>query len=76
MLKVFIIGAGGVGWVVIYKCVQYLEVFFEIMFVSCIKFKCDVIVVDVQKVIGYIKMQIVQVDVDNVLEFVVLINFF
>ena len=41
--KVLIIGAGGVGRVVVYKCAQHPEVFGEILLASRTKSKCDVI---------------------------------
>jgi len=41
MSKVLIIGAGGVGQVVAYKCAQHPEVFSSIMLASRTKSKCD-----------------------------------
>jgi saccharopine dehydrogenase (NAD+, L-lysine-forming) len=76
MSKVLIIGAGGVGRVVTYKCAQHPEVFSEIMLASRTKSKCDAIVADAQKATGHQKMQTAQVDADNVPELVALINSF
>jgi len=41
MSKVLIIGAGGVGQVVAYKCAQHPEVFSSIMLASRTKSKCE-----------------------------------
>ncbi len=41
MSKVIIIGVGGVGSVVAYKCAQHPEVFTEIVLASRTKSKCD-----------------------------------
>ena len=41
MAKVIIIGAGGVGSVVAYKCAQNHDVFTEIVLASRTKSKCD-----------------------------------
>jgi saccharopine dehydrogenase (NAD+, L-lysine-forming) len=76
MSKVLIIGAGGVGRVVTYKCAQHPEVFSEIMLASRTKSKCDAIVADARKATGHTKMQTAQVDADNVPELVALINSF
>ncbi len=76
MSKVLIIGAGGVGRVVTYKCAQHPEVFSEIMLASRTKSKCDAIVADAQKATGHQKMQTAQVDADKVPELVALIKTF
>jgi len=76
MSKVLIIGAGGVGRVVTYKCAQHPEVFSEIMLASRTKSKCDVIVADAKKATGHQKMQTAQVDADKVPELVALIQSF
>ncbi len=76
MSKVLIIGAGGVGRVVTYKCAQHPEVFSEIMLASRTKSKCDAIVADAQKATGHTKMKTAQVDAGNVPELVALINSF
>lgn len=69
MSKVLVIGAGGVGTVVIHKMVQVPEVFSEIMLASRTKSKCD----DIAKAVGN-KIQTAQVDADNVAELVKLIK--
>lgn len=76
MSKVLIIGAGGVGRVVVHKCAQHPEIFSEIMLASRTKSKCDDIVADVQKATGHPAMQTAQVDADNVPELVQLIRSF
>lgn len=76
MSKVLIIGAGGVGRVVTYKCARHPEVFSEIMLASRTKSKCDTIVADAQKATGHNQMQTAQVDADNVPELVTLIKSF
>jgi saccharopine dehydrogenase (NAD+, L-lysine-forming) len=76
MSKVLIIGAGGVGRVVTYKCARHPEVFSEIMLASRTKSKCDTIVADAQKATGHNQMQTAQGDADNVPELVALIKSF
>ncbi|MCB0706249.1 MAG: saccharopine dehydrogenase family protein [Saprospiraceae bacterium] len=76
MSKVLIIGAGGVGRVVVYKCAQHPEVFSEIMLASRTKSKCDDIVRDVEQDTGRTGIQTAQVDADNVPELVALIRSF
>jgi saccharopine dehydrogenase (NAD+, L-lysine forming) len=70
MSKVLIIGAGGVGQVVTYKCSQHPDVFNEIVLASRTKSKCDVIV----SKIGKPNIQTDQVDADNVPEMIQLIE--
>lgn len=72
MGKVMIIGAGGVGRVVTYKCAQVPEVFSEIMLASRTKSKCDQIAKD----IGSDNITTAKVDADNVEELVKLIRKF
>lgn len=72
MGKVLIIGAGGVGRVVAFKCAQHPEVFSEIMLASRTKSKCDQIASD----IGGGRVRTAQVDADNVPELVALIQQF
>ncbi|MBR9920886.1 MAG: saccharopine dehydrogenase family protein [Bacteroidetes bacterium] len=76
MSKVLIIGAGGVGRVVVYKCAQHPEVFSEIMLASRTKSKCDDIVRDVERDTGRKGIKTAQVDADNVPELVALIRSF
>ncbi len=75
MSKVLIIGAGGVGRVVTYKCAQVSEVFTEIMLASRTKSKCDDIAKDVEKDLG-VKVKTAKVDADVVPELVSLIKDF
>jgi saccharopine dehydrogenase (NAD+, L-lysine-forming) len=72
MGKVLIIGAGGVGTVVVHKVAQVPEVFSEIMLASRTKSKCDAIA----KAIGGNRIKTAQVDADNVPQLVELINSF
>ncbi|MDE5744048.1 MAG: saccharopine dehydrogenase family protein, partial [Paramuribaculum sp.] len=62
MAKVIIIGAGGVGTVVAYKCAQNPEVFSEIVIASRTKRKCDAIA----KAIGSTNITTDCVDADSV----------
>ncbi|MFZ1335245.1 MAG: saccharopine dehydrogenase NADP-binding domain-containing protein, partial [Saprospiraceae bacterium] len=64
MSKVLIIGAGGVGTVVTYKCAQHPDIFSEILLASRTKSKCDVIAAN----IGSDRITTAQVDADNVPE--------
>jgi len=73
MGKVLIIGAGGVGTVVVNKVAQNPDVFTEIMLASRTKSKCDIIAADVKKRFG-IEVKTAQVDADNVPELVALLN--
>jgi len=72
MGKVLIIGAGGVGTVVLNKVAQNSDVFTEIMLASRTKSKCDVIAADVKKRFG-VEIKTAQVDADNVPELVALL---
>ena len=69
MSRVLIIGAGGVGGVVVHKCAQFPEVFSEIILASRTLEKCEKIR---SKLIRPI--QIAQVDADNTPELVSLIR--
>ncbi|MDH3394056.1 MAG: saccharopine dehydrogenase family protein [Desulfobulbaceae bacterium] len=69
MAKVLIIGAGGVGAVVVRKCAQLEDVFSEIMLASRTKSKCDDIAASLTRPI-----KTAQVDADNVPELVALIK--
>ncbi|MFK7934880.1 MAG: saccharopine dehydrogenase C-terminal domain-containing protein [Saprospiraceae bacterium] len=75
MSKILIIGAGGVGRVVTYKCAQHTDVFTEIMLASRTKSKCDTIAADVKKELG-VKIQTAAIDAENVPELVKLIRAF
>ena len=76
MSKLLIIGAGGVGRVVVYKCAQHPEVFSEILLASRTQSKCDAIVADVKRDTGYQNITTARVDADNVPELVQLIRAF
>ena len=73
MAKVLIIGAGGVGQVVVHKCAQLPELFSEIVLASRTLHKCDNIA---QQVADKYQRTIetAQVDADKVPELVALIN--
>ena len=71
MSKVLIIGAGGVGNVVVHKCAQLPEIFSEICLASRTKSKCDKIASELNRPI-----QTAQVDADNPAEVVKLIKEF
>jgi len=73
MGKVLIIGAGGVGTVVVNKIAQNTDVFTEIILASRTKSKCDVIAADIKKRFG-VEVKTAQVDADNVPELVKLLN--
>ncbi len=73
MSKVLIIGAGGVGTVVVHKVAQNTDVFTEIVLASRTKSKCDIIAADVKKRYG-VDIKTAQVDADNVPELVKLFN--
>ncbi len=65
MGKVLIIGAGGVGTVVVKKCAMNKEVFTDIMLASRTKKKCDRIKEEVERYIG-VNIKTAKVDADNV----------
>lgn len=64
MGRVLIIGAGGVGRVVAFKCARHRDVFEDIILASRTKSKCDVIADDIQQQIGGKKIQTAKVDAD------------
>jgi saccharopine dehydrogenase (NAD+, L-lysine-forming) len=72
MSNVLIIGAGGVGRVVAYKCARAINVFQNIMLASRTLSKCDAIAKDISVDIG-VSIQTAQIDADNVPELVELI---
>ncbi|MEZ5043847.1 MAG: saccharopine dehydrogenase family protein [Saprospiraceae bacterium] len=76
MSKVLIIGAGGVGRVVAYKCAQHPEVFSHIMLASRTQSKCDEIIADVKRDTGHQYLETAKVDAENVPELVRLIRSF
>lgn len=73
MSRILMIGAGGVGRVVAYKCAQNPEVFTDIWMASRTKSKCDQIAKDIDSDLN-INITTAQVDADNVPELVALIN--
>ncbi|MBF0412217.1 MAG: saccharopine dehydrogenase family protein [Desulfamplus sp.] len=73
MVKILIIGAGGVGSVTTHKCAQIPEVFSEIVLASRTKSKCDAIAQDVLKRTGRTVIT-ASVDADNVDETVAFIQ--
>ncbi|OMH31874.1 saccharopine dehydrogenase family protein [Motiliproteus sp. MSK22-1] len=73
MSKVLIIGAGGVGSVVVHKCAQVSDVFSEIVLASRTVEKCQKIADQVKELTGR-HIETAQVDADNVPELVQLIN--
>jgi len=72
MGKVMVIGAGGVGTVVVHKMASLPEVFSDIMLASRTKSKCDAI----SARIGGNRLQTAQVDADKVSELINLIRSF
>ncbi|HHV85567.1 MAG TPA: saccharopine dehydrogenase family protein [Petrimonas sp.] len=75
MGKVLIIGAGGVGTVVVNKVAQNNRIFTDIMLASRTKSKCDVVAEDVKRRTG-VTIKTAQVDADSVPELVKLFNKF
>ncbi len=72
MSKVLVIGAGGVGTVVVHKMAGLPDIFSEILLASRTKSKCDAIAAR----IGSDRIKTAKVDADNVKELVELINGF
>ncbi len=75
MSKILIIGAGGVGQVVVHKCAQHPEVFSQIMLASRTKSKCDRIAEDVATRYG-VSIKTAKIDADDVPQLVKLIKRF
>ncbi len=69
MAKVVIIGAGGVGAVVVHKCVQVADVFTDIVLASRTLSKCDAIAAQVKEKTGR-TIKTAKIDADNVAELV------
>ncbi|MEY4588614.1 MAG: hypothetical protein RL497_690 [Pseudomonadota bacterium] len=69
MSKVLIIGAGGVGGVVVHKCVQLVDTFSEIILASRTESKCKAIAAQLKRPI-----RTAQVDADNVPELTALLE--
>ncbi len=76
MGKVLIIGAGGVGQVVTYKCAQHPAIFSDILLASRTQSKCDAIVEKVQRDVGHPSISTAQIDAEDVSALVALINDF
>ena len=74
--KVLIIGAGGVGRVVAYKCAQHRDVFGDILLASRTKKKCDAIAAAIHKAYGGKKIKTARLDADVVSQTVALIRKF
>jgi saccharopine dehydrogenase (NAD+, L-lysine forming) len=72
--KVLIIGAGGVGNVVVKKCAMNPEVFSEVVLASRTLRKCDAIAAECAAIGLPTKVETAQVDADSVPELVALIN--
>ncbi|ADU66256.1 saccharopine dehydrogenase family protein [Desulfurispirillum indicum] len=70
MSTVLIIGAGGVGNVVARKCVMNPQVFTRVVLASRTLSKCE----EIQRAVGTEKLEVAQVDADNVPELVALIR--
>jgi len=76
MSKVLIIGAGGVGRVVAYKCAQHRDVFGDILLASRTKKKCDLIADAIYQAYGGRKIKTARLDADHVEQTVALIQKF
>lgn len=76
MSKIMIIGAGGVGRVVTYKCAQHPEVFSSILLASRTVSKCKVIADKAMADTGHNAITTAHVDAENVPELVALIRSF
>jgi len=73
MSKVLIVGAGGVGSVVVHKCAQVPQAFPEIVLASRTVSKCEAIRDSVKERTGR-EIEVAKVDADNVAEMTALIN--
>jgi len=71
--KTLIIGAGGVGNVVAFKCAMNVETFGEITLASRTVSKCDAIAANVKERTG-VTLETASVDADSVTQLVALIN--
>ena len=76
MSKVLIIGAGGVGQVVAYKCAQHRDIFSDILLASRTKKKCDRIAAEIHVKYGGKKIKTARLDADDVAQTVALIKKF
>ncbi len=75
MSKILIIGAGGVGQVVVHKCAQHQDVFSEILLASRTKSKCDAIAEGVKKQYN-VTVQTAAIDAEDVPALTALMNDF
>ncbi len=66
MAKVMIIGAGGVGRVVAYKCAEHPEVFSELLLASRTVKRCNEIAADIKTDLGYDNITTAAVDAEDV----------
>ncbi len=73
MSRILIIGAGGVGGVVVHKCAQNSEVFSEILLASRTLEKCEAIRKQVREMYG-VNVRTARVDADNVPELTSLVK--
>ena len=76
MSRILIIGAGGVGRVVTYKCAQHPDVFSSILLASRTVEKCDQIASDAMRDTGHSDITTARVDAEHVSELVALIRSF
>lgn len=75
MSKLLIIGAGGVGKVVVHKCAQLSDVFSEILLASRTKSRCDEIAKEVKEMVG-VSVRTAALDADDSKNTVALIREF
>ena len=75
MSKLLIIGAGGVGKVVVHKCAQLGSVFTEILLASRTKSRCDDIAAEVKEMVG-VSIRTAALDADDSKNTVALIREF
>jgi saccharopine dehydrogenase (NAD+, L-lysine-forming) len=73
MSRILIIGAGGVGNVVVKKCAMHSEVFTDIWLASRTLSKCEDVSLEVEQLLG-VKIKTAQVDADVVAELVTLLQ--
>ncbi|MEM9527791.1 MAG: saccharopine dehydrogenase family protein [Bacteroidota bacterium] len=66
MSRVMIIGAGGVGRVVAYKCAEHPEVFSEFMIASRTVARCREIAADIKTDLGYDRISTAAVDAEDI----------
>ena len=74
MANVLIIGAGGVGTVVAYKCAQERDIFTNITLASRTKKKCDRIADEIHAKYGGKKIKTAKIDADHVPSMIALIE--